>query len=423
MTKWGPDLVGQCGRRPHLPLCARCRAYINGMQHKPVLLHKAVIVAVSGLVLLSAMSSIAAGRTIPKVPSSSSQRSQLTYNSYILGPGDSLKVEVLDIPELTGIFSIGPDGTIYLPRLRSLYVEGLTVEELRYFLTVQFRTYVKNPEIYISPVRYRPIRVYVGGEISRPGYYMLSKGAALEDTLKINEEAVMPNSTGAGILNSARQTKDDISIIQGVRTEVQEWPTLFDALRAAQGVTPYSNLTEVAVVRKQSLSRGGGRARAKLNFLEFLLSGNENVNIRLYDGDVINVARSDQALRDQLLVASRSNLSPAFIQVFVSGRVREPGARSLPQGATLNQAISSAGGPKLLRGSVEFLRFSTDGKTDRRHFSFSPSAQAGDYKNPVLISGDVVRISNSVLSAGVEVLNDLTGPAVGIYSVYSFFRP
>jgi len=29
---------------------------------------------------------------------------------------------------------------MYLPRLRALYVEGLTVEKLRYFLTEQFKT-------------------------------------------------------------------------------------------------------------------------------------------------------------------------------------------------------------------------------------------------------------------------------------------
>jgi len=75
-----------------------------------------------------------------KGPSASPlQSKRVVYDAYILGPGDSLLVELLDIPELSGTFSIGPDGTIYLPRLRALYVEGLTVEELRYFLTQQFR--------------------------------------------------------------------------------------------------------------------------------------------------------------------------------------------------------------------------------------------------------------------------------------------
>ena len=92
------------------------------------------------------------------------QRAQVTYDAYILGPGDDLQIELLDLPELSGRFSIGPDGTLYLPRLRALYVEGLTVEELRYFLTQQFSTDVRDPQVYVRPVVYRPIRIDVGGE-------------------------------------------------------------------------------------------------------------------------------------------------------------------------------------------------------------------------------------------------------------------
>ena len=46
------------------------------------------------------------------------KRANVTYDTYILGPGDGLKIELLDLPELSGTFSIGPDGTLYLPRLR-----------------------------------------------------------------------------------------------------------------------------------------------------------------------------------------------------------------------------------------------------------------------------------------------------------------
>ena len=114
------------------------------------------------------------------------QRAQVTYDAYILGPGDGLQIELLDLPELSGRFSIGPDGTLYLPRLRALYVEGLTVEELRYFLTQQFSTYVRDPQVYVRPVVYRPIRIYVGGEVKRPGFYTLSgiKVISLSNRLK-----------------------------------------------------------------------------------------------------------------------------------------------------------------------------------------------------------------------------------------------
>ena len=51
--------------------------------------------------------------------------------------------------------------------------------------------------------------------------------------------------------------------------------------------------------------------------------------------------------------------------------VRDPGPKVLPQGASLDQAIASAGGQKLIRGQVEFIRFTRDGKTDKRKFFIS----------------------------------------------------
>merc|ERR1712185_607904 len=112
--------------------------------------------SVSETVTITSPGKAPAPRPIPTAP---------IQDAYILGPGDAVVVELLDVPEYSGVFSIGPDGTLYLPRLRSLYVEGLTVEELRYFLTQQFSAYVLQPELYVRPVGYRPIRIYVSGEV------------------------------------------------------------------------------------------------------------------------------------------------------------------------------------------------------------------------------------------------------------------
>ena len=359
-------------------------------------------------------------------PNPSPDTSSLVANSYILGPGDALGIEIFQVPELSSSVSIGPDGTIYLPRLRALYVEGLTVEELRFFLTEQYTAFVKDPQVYIRPLSYRSVRVYVGGEISRPGYYTLSNQAsagyskpaqsALDDQYYLNAN-YQPKT------ENIKQAQLNNNLSLGDTSQPTRWPTLFDALQAAQGVTPFSDLTSVSVTRKQPQGSGGGKKRAQIDFLRLVTDGDENVNIRLFDGDVVNVSRTEKVLRDQIISASRSNLSPDFVEVFVSGRVQEPGPRNLPQGATLNQAIASAGGPKLLRGSVEFLRFNPDGTADRRRFSYKPSAETDEYKNPVLMTGDIVRINESLFSAGIEVLNEVTGPAVGIYSVYSLFKP
>ena len=126
---------------------------------------------------------MAAALLVGDAPALQAASGRVVYDAYTLGPGDSLQMELLDIPELSGTFSIGPDGTMYLPRLRALYVEGLTVEELRYFLTQQLKAYVKNPQLYVRPTGYRPIHIYVGGDLRRPWYYTLSGVQMLQSQL------------------------------------------------------------------------------------------------------------------------------------------------------------------------------------------------------------------------------------------------
>jgi len=387
---------------------------------------------------------------IPAGATEVSATGSVVVDSYILGPGDAVQVELLDVPEYSGVFSIGPDGTLYLPRLRALFVEGLTVEELRYFLEHQFKTYVRRPEVYVRPVVYRPIRVYVGGEVRRPGYYYLSGQQAISDAGDSGPTTIAP-TTGAAL--QGRQLPASISgnpglaglanqVLSGLQSSGARsssggssapgsllaanplrLPTVFDAIRAGLGVTPYSNLAQVRVTRRQALSAGGGKMQADLDFLRLLTQGDESQNIRLYDGDILVVGRSELELREQVLQAAQTNLSPDRIEVFVSGRVKAPGTVALPQGASLNQALIAAGGPQLLRGPVEFVRFTRSGQTDRRRFSYNPNASTGDYKNPILMAGDIVRVDESLLSAGVGVLNEMTGPVLSIYSLYSIFSP
>lgn len=360
---------------------------------------------------------------------SAASRSRVVYDSYILGPGDTLQIELLDIPELSGNVSIGPDGTLYLPRLRALFVEGLTIEELRYFLTEQFKRFVRQPEIYIRPLGYRPIRIYVGGEVKRPGYYTLSGAQELGSVSSEADAAIRasggdqfgsrpdnPFSTGGSTNNSSGGGEG------GITTFGALFPTVFDAIRTAQGITPYSDLAEVQVTRRQPLSAGGGKIRTQLNFLSLITEGDESQNIRLFDGDVVSVAKSPVVLREQLLKAGQTNLSPQFIQVYVSGRVKTSGGVTLPQGSALNQALNLAGGPMLLRGRVEFIRFTREGELDRRLFSYNPNAASDSAANPILMAGDIIRVQDSAISASISVLNELTGPFVGVYSVYSLFN-
>ena len=347
------------------------------------------------------------------------QRARFSYDAYILGPGDGLEIELVDLPELSGRFAIGPDGTLYLPRLRALYVEGLTVEELRVFLTEQFRTYVIDPEVYVRPLVYRPIRVYVGGEVKRPGYYTLS--GVQDSTEELSSRNINTNTLvdqGSAGLSSGQVQRSSLS---GGSSSTTLFPTVFDAIRTAQGITPYSNLSQVQVTRREPMSQGGGRLRTQLNFLSLITQGDESQNIRLFDGDFVNVGKSSTVLREQLLKAGQTNLSPPFLEVYVSGRVEQAGSVTLPQGSSLVQAVDLAGGTKVLHGKVEFIRFTREGEIDRRIFGFKSDAPSGDYRNPVLMAGDVIRLRETALTKSLAVIDEITTPAIGIYSVYSLF--
>ena len=341
------------------------------------------------------------------------QLTPVKYDAYVLGPGDELLIELLDLPELSGRFSIGPDGALYLPRLRALYTEGLTVEELRSLLTEQFRNYVRDPQVYVRLLTYRPIRIYVGGEVKRPGYYTLTGvQSTTEDVTGIEGDGV--DSSSAGLLEGATRTTS----ISGGSSSTTLFPTVFDAIRTAQGITPFSNLAQVQVTRKRPKGMGGDRIRTNLNFLSLLTEGDESQNIRLFDGDVVTVSKSKVVMRQQLLTAGQSNLSPRFIRVFVTGRVNLPGGITVPQGSSLNQAIALAGGTRLIKGNVEFVRFTQSGEIERRIFSFNPRASANTRNNPMLSAGDLIRVQDSPLSATISVIEEMTAPAVGVYSIF-----
>ena len=286
-----------------------------------------------------------------------------SQDAYILGPGDTVMVELLDVPEYSGNFTIGPDGTIYLPRLRSIAAEGLTIEELRFFLTKEFSAYVHEPQVFVSPSVYRPIRVYIGGEVQRPGYYYLSDKQTVVENKQLNSTTLSSSiDPVTGLLRSGKNNIGSSALVRPASRVQRSVPTsacplfLMHCVLPAES-PPSPNWMKCPSPRKLPNSSGGRKMRAKLNFLELITDGNETQNIRLFDGDTVVVSRSPIELREQIIKAGQTNLSPAYVEVYVSGRVRDPGSKVLPQGATLDQALASAGGQKLLRGQVEFIRF------------------------------------------------------------------
>ena len=123
-----------------------------------------------------------------------------------------------------------------------------------------------------------------------------------------------------------------------------------------------------------------------------------------------------------LYLFDQSNLNPKFLNVSVFGRVNNPGSVRVSRSGVLTDAIDIAGGVKVLKGPVTYLRFNNDGTIDKRKFSYRRNAKRGSFKNPYLREGDLIVVGNSALAVTSEVLNEVTSPITGIMSTFALVK-
>jgi protein involved in polysaccharide export with SLBB domain len=160
------------------------------------------------------------------------------------------------------------DGTLNLPRLGSVPVWGLSLDEARRRITAGYATILRRPIVYLDLVEARPVRVSVSGEVQRPGLYSIGKG-------------------GSNQLSSSGPGSSPSTVIQ-----TSGAPTLLDAIQRAGGLTAYGDLRRLTVQRPS----GGPGSPVRVYQFDFLkvLSGSGPVtNPLLYDGDSISIPREE----------------------------------------------------------------------------------------------------------------------------------
>lgn len=90
---------------------------------------------------------------------------------YRLYPGDVLDVAVPSAPELNHETTVQPDGRITMPLLPPIMAADRSVPELAAELTQAYTSQLVRPRVEVSVKAATPLRVFVGGEVGKPGVY------------------------------------------------------------------------------------------------------------------------------------------------------------------------------------------------------------------------------------------------------------
>jgi len=128
---------------------------------------------------------------------------ELDQASYMIGPGDTLEIHAWnkDNPDIlivnpaitaqtqtvvttspvdTHSVTVSRDGRIYVPLVGVIKVEGLTTKELENLIKKGLKSYVHDADVTVLIKVPKPVRVYIIGQVNRPGLYGVPDGAPEE---------------------------------------------------------------------------------------------------------------------------------------------------------------------------------------------------------------------------------------------------
>lgn len=105
-----------------------------------------------------------------------------------LAPGDRVSVVVFQHAETStpeeGV-RLDPEGRIDLPLVGPVEIAGLTLDEARARLVTELERYVRKPQVALNLIEPRGRRVYVFGEVEKPGAYPIDRPLSALQTLSL----------------------------------------------------------------------------------------------------------------------------------------------------------------------------------------------------------------------------------------------
>lgn len=363
-----------------------------GCKSLPKLHNTVITLAIaSGLTLGSTLMvpRLATAQPMPLSPSSYSFTSINPLQDYLLGAGDVLFIEVVNLPPTVTTqkeFSVNLDGSVSLPLAGRVIVGGLTLPQAEQLILNAYSKVMRFPAVTVTLRTPRPMKILVAGEVSRPGSYVVPFTSVSASTAGVGLSA------GSGVSFSGGLT----------------WPRLSQVLAQSGGITQEADIRNIEVRRQLG---NGQTAVTRINLWEMIQSGDANQDITLRSDDVIVVPKAKEVNAAEAIRVASATFSPQVIQVQVVGEVVRPGLVEVPANATLTQGIGAAGGFNVQRANmsrVTLVRLNRDGTVSRRRIPFSLAAQPNAKNNPVLQQGDVIVVERS----GLTQVGDTIGNAL-----------
>jgi protein involved in polysaccharide export with SLBB domain len=134
----------------------------------------------------------------------------------MLEPGDTVKIEVWQRPELSGEFQVGLDGRILHPLYQNIRVTGTPADQVGPMVRDYLSRFEAEPQVVVQPL----LRVAVMGAVNKPDVHLLPPGATVGQAVAaaggVSTEGKFDD---VRLIRNGRETRIDL-------TEAGEWSQL-----------------------------------------------------------------------------------------------------------------------------------------------------------------------------------------------------
>jgi polysaccharide export outer membrane protein len=319
---------------------------------------------------------------------------------YKLNVGDEIGISVWGHPDLSRETAIDPDGSISYPLLGTIKAEGKTTAEIKNELRESLKEYIKNPEVSVSLLSYRQLKIIVMGEVKQEGSFELRADNRILDVI----------SLAGGITEMAAAEKTSLQR-DGEKIEINlkkllKGENLEDNLLLKNNDQLYIPEKEMKIASIQGEIRNPGRYELELDEeirLNDLLA--EAGSVTENAGEYIRIISDDEPAEYKVedTLASKRDANPvikdgdsvyipsAVEEVTILGEIRSPGSYEWHDELRLANLIAQAGNTSD-RANLENIRLvNRDGQL--REINMEEFFEENQMSaNPRLKPGDLVMI-------------------------------